>query len=817
MGSPPIFRARIFTAIRTIEEAKRCQIRVRLTRAVPLSPDDASAGFIDLIEVEDGRVRIAGWTSGHVLQIGTERQTRTIPAALERDDVPAEYKARGFDLHLNGSDRLVVDVDGTRAVEIDLTSSHDGMAAWLRTAGRLVQVPLVLGGELFNYMSRGDADAGQKLEDFLLPPREAPDYLFVKTGIFSGSSAVRDDGAPVDIILPVYDAFDDVRECLDRLGRHTDLRHTIIIVDDASTDTRIAPLLEDFAAGREGTVLIRAPRNRGFVHSVNSGLAKAKGDVVLLNSDAFVPEGWLPRLMAPIRRDPSIASVTPMSNNAEIASVPVICQPADLPDGAADAVDRVAGTLKDVATTVPVPTGVGFCLALSRRWLNRVPAFDTSFGQGYGEEVDWCQNIRSLGGKHVLVGTLFVEHRGGSSFGPEKLARIAASNRKIAARYPGFDAMVQEFRRSDPAIAQRLALGLAQAGLTGRVPIYLGHRMGGGAEFWLEERIARTTRKNEMAVVVRDGDVADHALLELHHDAGLAKANVPLDDLPEYLGLLPEKRVVYSCLVGARDAHKLLDAVAATMADGDALELAFHDYFAICPSQNLLAYDGKFCGVPDTDTCKHCYPNLTCQTEVRPKTVDEWRTQWRRWIERASELTVFSPSSHDIVTRCYPEASGKIRLRPHKVTQLPPKINVKRNARPVIGVLGGIGFPKGAGILRDLAAETGGELDIVVIGEMDPTYLHPDIRVHGRYKREDIATLVRNYGIDRWFLPSICPETFSYATHECLATGLPVFVFDLGAQADAVRSRPNGRVLPVDLMVPEIAAELAAHRAPKDA
>src|SRR5690606_33061326 len=77
----------------------------------------------------------------------------------------------------------------------------------------------------------------------------------------------------------------------------------------------------------------------------------------------------------------------------------------------------------------------------------------------------------------------------------------------------------------------------------------------------------------------------------------------------------------------------------------------------------------------------------------------------------------------------------------------------------------------------------------VIIGNIDPAYkLESSAQVHGSYQVEDIPALVARYGISRWLIPSIWPETFSYTTHEALATGLPVFSFDLGAQGDAVRA-----------------------------
>jgi glycosyltransferase involved in cell wall biosynthesis len=43
-------------------------------------------------------------------------------------------------------------------------------------------------------------------------------------------------------------------------------------------------------------------------------------------------------------------------------------------------------------------------------------------------------------------------------------------------------------------------------------------------------------------------------------------------------------------------------------------------------------------------------------------------------------------------------------------------------------------------------------------------------------------------------MPSVWPETYSFATREALATGLPVFAFDIGAQGEAVRARPMAPV-----------------------
>jgi glycosyltransferase involved in cell wall biosynthesis len=115
----------------------------------------------------------------------------------------------------------------------------------------------------------------------------------------------------------------------------------------------------------------------------------------------------------------------------------------------------------------------------------------------------------------------------------------------------------------------------------------------------------------------------------------------------------------------------------------------------------------------------------------------------------------------------------------------------------VIGVLGGIGYSKGAKVLHDLADIMGPDTDIVVIGKLDPDHAHPRITVHGPYARDEIGALAARYRVGCWLVPSIWPETFCYAAHEALATGLPVFVYDLGAQAEAAAAAPNGHLLPL--------------------
>jgi GT2 family glycosyltransferase len=606
---------------------------------------------------------------------------------------------------------------------------------------------------------------------------------------------------PITIVLPVFNAFDLLTEALDRVCRHTDLPWHLILIEDASTDPRVRPFLRGWAATQpKGRVtLIENAVNLGFIRSVNAGFAQAlkrKGDVVLLNSDALVPPGWASRLLRPMLTHERVASVTPLSNDAEILNVPVICERSDFRPGEAEALDRVAARFHPDAALAAVPTGVGFCMAIARDWLVREPAFDTAFGRGYGEEVDWCRRVAARGGRHLAAAGLVVEHRGGQSFGSAAKARLVAQNGAIVSRrHPDFDASVQRFKAADPLAGPRLALGIALAGQrlgqTARLPLTLAHSLGGGAEDWLQRQIAEDVRAVGAALVLRVGGALRYGV-ELHQAGGVTRgATEDLALIRRMLDPVPRLGLRYSCGVGDPDPSTLPGQLLSLHRPGrDGLEVLFHDYFAISPSYCLLDGDGRYRGLPDPAAADAAHRHR--RSNGTGVSLAEWQRAWGGLIRAAEQVTVFSQNSLRLVCGAYPEAAAKLRLLPHApLAALPRLAKPDRAAAPVIGVLGNIGPQKGSEVLvalsRALARRGGGR--IVLLGTLEPgKQLAPPSLVHGPYARDQIAALAARHGIDRWLIPSVWPETFSFTTQEALATGLPVWCFDLGAQAEAVRA-----------------------------
>lgn len=630
--------------------------------------------------------------------------------------------------------------------------------------------------------------------------------------LFAPASEPSDTVEPIILIVPVYNAFELVQDCLDRVVRHTEQPWRMVLVEDGSTDVRVRTFLRDWAATRpEGQVtLIEAPENRGFIASVNTAFAEVlvrpatdTGPVILLNTDAMVPPAWVGRLIAPLLADPSVASVTPMSNDAEIFSVPAICVRSDLAPGVAEAVDAIARTLGPDSAWAEAPTGVGFCMALSRRFLEQEPLFDAGFGRGYGEEVDWCQKVRARGGRHLGTGRLFVEHKGGSSFGSaEKAALIAKNNAVISKRYPSYDAEVQDFLLSDPMRSARVALALAWAASTARenraIPIYLGHTMGGGAEHWLQARLREDTKDGQGAVVLRVGGAGRWQIEAVSTAGVVAGWTEDFDLITRLLAPLGRRRVVYSCGVGDSDPVTLpRHMLSLLQSPSDRLEVLFHDYFPLSPSFTLLQSDGRFHGPPLPADQPGA---VTHRLDGSPVSLKDWQTAWGRLLERANRIQVFCPSGAALVEQVWPGLSDRLDVTPHRMlSQVPALPRPHPKQPPVLAVLGNIAPHKGAGLVQALArmSQTRRGFRFVLIGNIDPGFALPaKMSVHGDYSATDIARLAEHYKVTHWLIPSVWPETFSFTTHEALATGLPVLAFDIGAQGAAVEAAENGVPLP---------------------
>lgn len=267
---------------------------------------------------------------------------------------------------------------------------------------------------------------------------------------------------PVDIIICVYNALDDVRRCPESVVRHTAVPYRLIIVDDGS-DAETAAYLQHFTKVHEHVLLLRNHEPSGYTKAANQGLRAAIGaEIVLLNSDTIVTRRWLEHLLACLHSDSNIGIAGPLSNAASYQSVPERYDPGG--DWALNPVppgwniDQIAAAVTQIATfTFPrVPFVNGFCLAIKRAVIEAIGYFDEErFPEGYGEENDFCLRAADAGFALAIADQAYVYHAKSRSFTHARRRALGKSGRaKLLDKYGSERLAADEARlREEPTLA----------------------------------------------------------------------------------------------------------------------------------------------------------------------------------------------------------------------------------------------------------------------------------------------------------------------------------------------------------------------------
>ena len=245
-----------------------------------------------------------------------------------------------------------------------------------------------------------------------------------------------------DIIIPIYNAIDCVKECINTVIKNTDLEENgLILIDDKSPDPKVKEYLQELEkeTTNNNIIILYNDVNLGFVGTVNKGMKYSKNDVLLLNSDTEVPPNWLESMKKCAYSQENVGSVTPLSNNATLVSVPTGLQANELPDNMS--FEQYAKLIeKDSLRKYPeLPTAHGFCMYIKRDALNNVGYFDDqAFGKGYGEENDFSYRCMDYGYKHLLCDDVIVYHKESQSFSESKTELIENNLKILAKRYPAY-------------------------------------------------------------------------------------------------------------------------------------------------------------------------------------------------------------------------------------------------------------------------------------------------------------------------------------------------------------------------------------------
>ena len=621
----------------------------------------------------------------------------------------------------------------------------------------------------------------------------------------------------VDIIIPVYRGLAETRACIESvLNTRNRTRVRIRLHNDASPEPDVTQYLRWVATEHSDVQLVENAQNLGFVRTVNDAMRRSlAGDcasVLLLNSDTVVSHDWVDRMAAHAEHANDVATVTALSNNATICSYPKLGANT-LPPGMETAeLDAIAATT-NAGMAVDVPTGVGFCMLITRSSLEHVGLFDEeAFGRGYGEENDFCLRSSRAGFRNLLALDVFVAHVGEVSFAEVSKPGKMIAEAVIRERYPDYPARVSDFCMRDPALPYRLRITFARwRAARCTVRAVLSHDLGGGTERHIQERMSRY-REDGLVIVIRPSR-AEGSAIRLQHDDPYDGFDVEVE------GLTGARfaRLLQTMGVGAADIHHVM-GFGAYLREGLAIagipfDFTVHDYFTICPQVTLSTADSRYCGEPDPAGCDAC---IAARPSHGAADIRNWRMHNAWLLEGSRRLRA---PSIDCATRIERYVRRTPEVTYHEpIPVSPPRRRggrVPGSLRPyVVLILGALAPHKGRDRLLDVIRHVhrrGMPIRFHLIGDTQgevPADVLPRLSWTGRYQDSELSGLIDAADADAILFAAPIPETYSYTLSSAMHSGLPIIATSIGALPERLTGYDQTLIVPHDIDGVELAAAI---------
>ncbi|MDO6460994.1 glycosyltransferase [Granulosicoccaceae sp. 1_MG-2023] len=629
---------------------------------------------------------------------------------------------------------------------------------------------------------------------------------------------------PVTVIVPVYNAYEDTKLCLERLNKYTKDDVSILLINDASTDTRIPALLSEYAKKQNFTAVTNE-QNLGFTKTVNRGLELAKGsDVVFLNSDARVTPRWLEGLQAAAYSAPNVGTVTPLSDRAGAFSAPEIGNANQLPADISEEVFAVAVRRMSLRLYPSVPTGNGFCLYIKAECLREVGQLDEeAFPKGYGEENDFCMRAKLRGWKNVVDDATYVFHERSKSFGSSKTELMKQGRAVIDQRYPEYKKEISVFGSSEKLAAARFQVKVAQAACTqgegikpralfvvstttGGTPKTNADLMGALSDAY-EPWLLQSNSTEIKLFRVKDGEaILDRTYVLSEPVAAASHHSFEYDEvLFEWL-----QELEFSIVHIRHIAWHSVSLPKLAKSSGAAVVFSFHDFYTLCPTVKLLDQDNKYWGRG---------ANKKPGGEVQlwkpadmPALDKEWLDRWQNRFAGAfaycDAFVTTSASAKNTICAHLPWLDdGRFHVIPHgrDFAEFSQQVFLPRSGEPVrILVPGNIDGPKGSQVIIDiLENDTQGLFEFHIVGNFKSDYTHPRLINHGSYKRENFQECFAKAKAHIGAIFSIWDETYCHTLTELWAAGYPVFAFDFGTIASRMANSGAGWIYDGDISDPK--------------
>ena len=636
-----------------------------------------------------------------------------------------------------------------------------------------------------------------------------------------------------DIVIPIYNAFEHLDRCIKSVLKHTNIKHNIYLLDDASPDKRVLPFLKLFEELNSNVKVIESEINKGFIENVNRGFRLSQNNVIILNSDTEVTKSWLEKHHRCLLSNKRIGIVSPLSNNATILSVPDMNKPNELPVGMK--VEEFAELVEHASLRMypQIPTAIGFCMLITRAVLNSVGEFDTAFGLGYGEENDFCMRARRKSFDIVCADDTYVHHYGSASFmDVEQIDERRLQNQKILSkRWPNYEKEVFEYCRVNPLreIQERIFSAIYKQNKPEILHVIHNFNAPGGTELhtsniingvandfnstviypiaesrlWTDmdsERVSENLRvvkfindkKNSNEYFLGNSADLENELVESNFAKFLIGGNFETVHFQHLLG--------WSSLMLPFIAKQLNKKIV----------LSLHDYYLLCPDYNLILPDGNTrCGkikADGSDTqCQYCLgAKRYSNNPNNPIAINDYLAERNEVIKQLFDIADVLISPSNFVKKLFVKSFGrtiekKILVVSHGISEQKP-INRKTQRKQLhVAMLGSATDRKGIKTLLETSyVLRKKQIKFEIIGSVPlaikKKVLEFGINIKGKYKVDDLPKLLSN--TDIIIIPSIWDETFALTLSEAQALGVPVVASDVGGISERIIDGETGFLVP---------------------
>lgn len=221
----------------------------------------------------------------------------------------------------------------------------------------------------------------------------------------------------IDVVIPVYNAPELTKRCIDSVVAHLGSSIQTIHVQDDASDADTRGMLDSLPYPQVS--VCHAPENQGYGKSVNDAVARSDADLVLvLNSDSEVCDNFLPLLCGAFAADARLAVISPTEESIAKA--------------------KAGRYVRQPGGYISTYRFRGYAFLIRRAVFQALGGFDAQFGRGYYEDTDLGRRLEQQGWHMGVHPDAAIRHETGASFGRGKSYRtLVQKNRSLyLSRYP---------------------------------------------------------------------------------------------------------------------------------------------------------------------------------------------------------------------------------------------------------------------------------------------------------------------------------------------------------------------------------------------